>query len=129
MPALNDLLTTVLERGARLIDWRSSESPTPEALAGHCADLQESTGMHIIEVRADDPYRAQAVISAIPRIASVTQLGVRLRVLLPDTVDDPVAIVNGELRGAGLDATAILSTASLEDVFVAVTLKPARHAA
>ena len=96
---------------------------------GTPADLQESTGMHVLEVRADDPYRAQAVISVIPDIASVTQLGVRLRVLVPDAIDDPVAIVNGELRKAGLDATAILSTASLEDVFVAVTLKPNRRAA
>ena len=44
MPALNDLLTTVLERGARLIDWRGSELPSPEALAGHCADLLSSKG-------------------------------------------------------------------------------------
>ncbi len=44
MPALNDLLTTVLERGARLIDWRGSERPSPEALAGHCADLLSSKG-------------------------------------------------------------------------------------
>jgi len=96
---------------------------------GTPADLQQSTGMHVIEVRADDPYRAQSVISAIPDIASVTQLGVRLRVLMPDAVDDPVVIINNELRNAGLDATAVLSTATLEDVFVAVTLKPARRAA
>jgi len=96
---------------------------------GTPADLQESTGMHVLEVRADDPYRAQAVISVIPDIASVTQLGVRLRVLVPDAIDEPVAIVNSELSEAGLDATAILSTASLEDVFVAVTLKPKRRAA
>jgi len=96
---------------------------------GTPADLQQSTGMHVIEVRADDPYRAQAVISAIPELASVTQLGVRLRVLLSDAVDEPVTVVNGALQNAGLDATAILSTATLEDVFVAVTLKPARRAA
>ena len=96
---------------------------------GTPAELQQSTGMHIIEVRAVDPYRAQAVIGAIPRIASVTQLGIRLRVLMPDTVADPVAIVSSELRKAGLDASATASTATLEDVFVAVTLKPARHAA
>ena len=106
----------ILDHGAKVADGTPTE-------------LQQSTGMHIIEVRADDPYRAQAVISAIPRIASVTQLGVRLRVLLPETVDDPVAIVNSALRNAGLDVTAKLSTATLEDVFVAVTLKPARQAA
>lgn len=96
---------------------------------GTPADLQESTGMHIIEVRADDPYRAQSVVSAIPDVASVTQLGVRLRVLVPDAVNDPVTIVNAAFRKAGLEATATLSTATLEDVFVAVTLKPARRAA
>lgn len=106
----------ILDHGAKVADGTPTE-------------LQQRTGMHVIEVRADDPYRAQAVISAIPRIASVTQLGVRLRVLLPETVDDPVAIVNGALRNAGLDVTAVLSTATLEDVFVAVTLKPARQAA
>ncbi len=106
----------ILDHGAKVAD-------------GTPADLQQSTGMHVIEVRADDPYRAQAVISAIPKLASVTQLGVRLRVLLPDAVDDPLTVVNGALRNAGLDATAILSTATLEDVFVAVTLKPARRAA
>ncbi len=44
MSALNDLLTTVLERGARLIDWRGAEHPTPEVLASHCADLLSSKG-------------------------------------------------------------------------------------
>jgi malonyl-CoA decarboxylase len=44
MPALNDLLSTVLERGARLIDWRGGDKPSPEALAGHCADLLSSKG-------------------------------------------------------------------------------------
>lgn len=96
---------------------------------GTPADLQESTGMHIIEVRADEPYRAQSVVSAIPDVASVTQLGVRLRVLVPDAVNDPVTNVNAAFRKAGLEATATLSTATLEDVFVAVTLKPARRAA
>jgi len=44
MPALNSLLASVMERGARLIDWRGAEHPTPEALAGHCADLLSSKG-------------------------------------------------------------------------------------
>ncbi len=44
MPAFNDLLASVLERGTRLIEWRGSERATPEALAGHCADLMSSKG-------------------------------------------------------------------------------------
>jgi ABC-2 type transport system ATP-binding protein len=50
-------------------------------------DLQNNTGMTIIEVLASDPYRAQAVIDDIPVVASVTQLGIRLRILIPDTRD------------------------------------------
>ncbi|HSF95499.1 MAG TPA: malonyl-CoA decarboxylase [Thermohalobaculum sp.] len=44
MPALNDLLSTVLERGARLIDWRGGGKATPEALAARCAELLSSKG-------------------------------------------------------------------------------------
>ncbi|HUF88015.1 MAG TPA: malonyl-CoA decarboxylase [Thermohalobaculum sp.] len=44
MPAINELLSTVIERGARLIDWRGTERATPEMLARHCADLLSSRG-------------------------------------------------------------------------------------
>ena len=47
---------------------------------GSPEDLQSSTGMNVVEVLADDPYRAQSVINSIPVVASVTQLGIRLRV-------------------------------------------------
>jgi len=96
---------------------------------GTPTELQASTGMHIIEVRADEPYNAQALIARIPEVASVTQLGVRLRVLMPDAVSDPIAAVNGVLQSAGLPANATLSSATLEDVFVAVTLEPQKAAA
>ena len=42
--AINTLLSSVIERGARLIDWRGSERETPAALARHCADLLSSRG-------------------------------------------------------------------------------------
>ena len=92
-------------------------------------ELQANTGMHVVEVTASDPYRAQGAIAEIADVASVTQLGVRLRVLIPETHDDPTGVVDEALRAAGLDAKASLSSATLEDVFVAVTLKPGRRAA
>ncbi len=85
--------------------------------------------MHVVEVVANDPYHAQVVIATIPEVVSVTQLGVRLRVLIPEAHDDPERTVNLTLQSAGLDAQAALSSATLEDVFVAVTLKPRRQAA
>jgi malonyl-CoA decarboxylase len=44
MPAFNELLSSVIERGARLIDWRGGDRATPEVLARHCADLLSSKG-------------------------------------------------------------------------------------
>jgi ABC-2 type transport system ATP-binding protein len=106
----------ILDRGVKVADGTPTE-------------LQENTGMHVVEVTAANPYHAQVVIATIPDVASVTQLGVRLRVLIPGAHDDPTGIVDAALRSAGLDARATLSSATLEDVFVAVTLKPRRQAA
>ena len=91
--------------------------------------LQSSTGMNVVEVLADDPYRAQTVINAIPVVASVTQLGIRLRVLVPESVGDAVELVNQALRKHKVAAETRIAHATLEDVFVAVTLKPEQRAA
>ena len=96
---------------------------------GSPQELQGSTGMHVIEVLADDPYQAQSVINEIPVVVSVTQLGIRLRVLIPESVDEPLALVDGSLKQAGVPAESRVTAASLEDVFVAVTLKPGQLAA
>jgi ABC-2 type transport system ATP-binding protein len=101
----------ILDRGVKVADGTPTE-------------LQANTGMHVVEVVADDPYHAQVVIADIPEVASVTQLGVRLRVLIPEVFGDPARIVDSALRRAGLEAEAECSSASLEDVFVAVTLEP-----
>ncbi len=92
-------------------------------------ELQGNTGMTIIEVLADDPYTAQAVIQKMPVVASVTQLGIRLRVLIPQSVDDALELVKGSLAHSNVNADTHLSSASLEDVFVAVTMKPQLRAA
>jgi ABC-2 type transport system ATP-binding protein len=106
----------ILDRGTKVADGTPTE-------------LQASTGMSIVEVLADDPQRAHDVLHALPEVASVTQLGVRLRVLLPDTVDDPLNLLRGVLDGSGIAADTALVTASLEDVFVAVTRKTVTHEA
>jgi len=92
-------------------------------------ELQRSTGMHVIEVLADDPYHAQAVISTLPVVASVTQLGIRLRVLIPESVADALEQVEKALRDHKVTARTHIADATLEDVFVAVTLKPEQLAA
>ncbi len=87
-------------------------------------ELQAATGMHILEVIADDPYAAQAAIAERAEIASVTQLGVRLRILIPERYANPIEIVNNALASKNISGNTQMATPSLEDVFVAVTMKP-----
>lgn len=89
---------------------------------GTPSDLQEHTGMHILEVVAENPYATQEVIHDMPQVASVTQLGVRLRVLIPQEFDAPIGLVEKALKTRGQTATVHQTHATLEDVFVAVTL-------
>lgn len=86
-------------------------------------ELQDATGMHIIEVTAADPYQAQTAIHDLPEVVSVTQLGVRLRVLIPQRYEQPLQRIEAALAAKKLDASSQLSDATLEDVFVAVTRK------
>jgi ABC-2 type transport system ATP-binding protein len=92
-------------------------------------ELQDNTGMNIVEVLADDPYHAQSVIKQMPVVASVTQLGIRLRVLIPESVGDALDLVNRNLQQQNISADTRIAHATLEDVFVAVTLKPEQRAA
>ena len=105
----------ILDHGVKVADG------TPQ-------ELQASTGMHIIEVTADDPYLAQNALYCAEHIASVTQLGMRLRVLVPDRFDEPVALVRRHLDAQNVPAEVRQTTASLEDVFVAVTMGPEERA-
>jgi ABC-2 type transport system ATP-binding protein len=91
---------------------------------GSPAELQASTGMNIVEVIADDPVVAQTALRSVAGITSITQLGIRLRVLVPVSVDDPLLLIERTLHRQRIPAKTALVSASLEDVFVAVTQKP-----
>ncbi len=86
-------------------------------------DLQADTGMSIVEVLADNPYAAQLAIEKAGEVISVTQLGIRLRVLIPVEFPDPLKIIKDCLARDGLTARTEIAAPSLEDVFVAVTQK------
>lgn len=85
-------------------------------------ELQANTGMHVVEVTAEDPYTAQSLLADSDMVASVTQLGMRLRILIPEHHERPLEAVKGILAKHNIDAQTTLSSASLEDVFVAVTM-------
>ncbi len=79
----------------------------------------------VIEVETGQWQQARTALWALPKVQSVTQLGMRLRVLVDRGLADPAAHVRSALRTAGVSAKLRLTDASLEDVFVAATRK--RH--
>ncbi|MGB5579519.1 MAG: ABC transporter ATP-binding protein [Woeseia sp.] len=99
----------ILDRGVKVAD-------------GSPAELQNNIGMAVVEVLAEEAFRAQNVLLPDRRIASVTQLGIRLRVLVQNEVSEPVELVKQLLGQANIDAQVEVTQPSLEDVFVAVTL-------
>jgi len=98
----------ILDHGRKVADGAPSE-------------LQASTGMSIVEISTENTYAAQTELKKLLQVRSVTQLGLRLRVLIPESVDDPLALVDQTMSSAGLNAKSSLVEATLEDVFVAVT--------
>jgi hypothetical protein len=54
---------------------------------------------------------------------------VRLRVLIPDSVDDALGLIDTSLQKHNVSARSRIAPASLEDVFVAVTMHPKELAA
>jgi len=90
---------------------------------GAPTELQASTGMAVVEVVADSPQSAQSLLQSEPDIVSVTQLGVRLRVLVPEDHRDPVGLVRQALARGHVEASVGSTGASLEDVFVASTIR------
>jgi len=89
---------------------------------GEPEKLQLATGMSVVEVLADNAREAQGILHQQPDILSVTQLGIRLRVLIPIRIQQPLELVNSCLQEKGIAADARIIEASLEDVFVASTL-------
>jgi len=75
----------------------------------------------VIEISDADFEAARRSLAALPEVRSVAQLGNRLRVLLPRSAKDPVALLRGALAAENPKATVERVGASLEDVFVAAT--------
>ncbi len=93
---------------------------------GPPAELQATTGMSVIEVLATDTQAAQQELARCPEVVSVTQLGIRLRVLVPETVTQPLQLVDRIIADSALAAKTEIVAPSLEDVFVAATLEDRR---
>jgi ABC-2 type transport system ATP-binding protein len=82
----------------------------------------------VIEIGNADFEAARHALAGLPEVRSVAQLGNRLRVLLPKSAKDPVALLRGALAAGNAGASVEQVGASLEDVFVAAT-RPREDAA
>ncbi|MEM1089416.1 MAG: ABC transporter ATP-binding protein [Pseudomonadota bacterium] len=103
----------ILDRGVKVADG------DPEA-------LKRDTGMHVVEVLGQPVGPLQQVLSEADDVFSVTQLGISLRVLLPESCSDPEARVRELTAAVARDARIRLVDPSLEDVFVSATRSPKR---
>lgn len=98
----------ILDKGVKVADG------TPRKLG-------ESIDTTVIEVEAEDPNRARLSLARETDIFSITQLGIRLRVLIPKRVANALQMVNSNLQQASIKASTSEVFPDLEDVFVAVT--------
>nr|WP_245635076.1 ABC transporter ATP-binding protein [Marinobacterium profundum] len=75
----------------------------------------------VVLVESAVPRAVQRALSGLDSVRSITQLGMRQRVLLPRSVEQPAEQVRRLLHAASIKALCHDTTPSLEDVFVAVT--------
>jgi len=87
---------------------------------GEPAALMAALDGRVVEIRGPDLREGRQRALELPELLAAAQQGLQLRVLFAPDVIDPV----GTLKAAGLgrDLEMQLTTASLEDVFVAATL-------
>ncbi|MEQ8955614.1 MAG: ABC transporter ATP-binding protein [Gammaproteobacteria bacterium] len=98
----------ILDRGVKVADG------TPR-------ELGESIPSHVYEVESMDTNGARLALHGMPEISSITQLGVRLRVMLPRQTEGGVALLQSALGKSGIEARVEQVFPDLEDVFVSVT--------
>jgi ABC-2 type transport system ATP-binding protein len=84
-------------------------------------DLGNSIASNVFEVTATDPNAARLSLAAQQGITSITQLGVRLRVLVPKELSNALSLLQGNLSVANVEADVQQVFPDLEDVFVSVT--------
>ncbi len=91
------------------------------ATLGSPRDLAESIGVQVFEIEADHPRRAKAALAELPGLVSVTQLGMRLHVLLEPGMERPAENLQSILDRQAVGSRVTPTAATLEDVFVVAT--------
>jgi ABC-2 type transport system ATP-binding protein len=87
---------------------------------GTPGELTAALAGRSLVVHAAQPRRAQRVLTAVPGVLSVAQIGNDLRVLCNDG-DAASERIRGALQQSGIEAEVTTGTPNLEDVFVSAT--------
>ena len=90
-------------------------------IAGSPQRLMSEIDATVVEIETPEPRRARVQLEALPEVKSVAQIGTRLHALLDPRVRDAAGDVARALQSLDPDALVRVTTANLEDVFVAVT--------
>jgi ABC-2 type transport system ATP-binding protein len=88
---------------------------------GSPRDLMQGVDADVLEVEGAESIEAVNALRALPWVHGVTQLGVRLRVLVDRGFPEAIDRLRGALQGMGIEAKIEPTHASLEDVFVVAT--------
>ncbi len=90
---------------------------------GSPRQLGDQISSHVIELVDDDPNSIRQALINQQGIESITQLGVRLRILIPKSISSPIELIKKYLGDRHPKVHIKQVVPDLEDVFVAVTQK------
>lgn len=83
-------------------------------------ELMRNIGAQVVEIASSNLRQLKLKLLKLPEIISAAQLGARLRVLVKDSVSDPITFLTGQTFIQSDDVLAIVRP-SLEDVFITST--------
>ena len=87
---------------------------------GEPEQLMADMGVNIVEVKADNLRALKESLLTREEVRSAAQLGIRLRVLIHQYIQDPIAWLRQQFPELS-ESEMNLARPSLEDVFVTVT--------
>lgn len=91
------------------------------AANGSPSELMAAMPAWVVEVESDLPQKVHDALEQKPGVSSVTQLGIRIRVLVEKTIQNPVEYIQSLLNTAAYGVKLTLTRPNLEDVFVSNT--------
>jgi len=87
---------------------------------GSPEQLMEEMGAHVVEIASSDLRKLKQKLLALTDVISAAQLGARLRVLIKDSISDPITYLKSQ-NSITVDDLLYIVRPSLEDVFVTST--------